>query len=524
MAAASVATTFQLTPLQTTTNSPPSIKHPKHFSYPASNTRSKPLRRTDSLRRIQQRSSDSEPASPDSIYNAERVDSVESLTEIESVFQLPPPAVPVPTISEIPSEEPGQTSTRTLSRSLSPRSPPLGYSNWPLPQLDTIIEQSSTRSLRQSVSAPRLHSSPQRSARYVKPQSSVHSVHPVRSDHQPWPREKPHPAIGVQRQHSFSTTDLDCLKRLISRRDADSSSCPSPFYRLASQIPMFPLKPKHPPLQFPQTPEGLPRFGSKEAQQLRLSPQQEQRHRVRALFGWLRGDHESDEQHSAASPTSVTSPDSQPVNQPPNDLLKRLLGLTRPVPAPRSSADTQPRASLPPGVTTALSPGVLAVADDGTVIRGKFGSRASGHGVGGRTLEHHPMARLDRQATIQEQVEQIDKACEIINRGNERNLLRQFPQFPSIETELERHVTRAAPERGGRTNGLNTSSENRTLESPPIPPANSPSQPVTAIWRSPVLNTSTRWVYSAGTHDPSRFSGMRSSRSASSSFRMAEPR
>lgn len=514
----------QLTPLHTTTNSPPSTGLAKHLSFAASNPRSKPLRRTDSLRRIQQKSGDSEPPSPDSIYNAERVDSLESLPEIEPAFQLPPPAVPVPKASSTQTQDPGQTHTGTLSRSLSSRSPPLGYSNWPVPQLDTILEQSSTRLLRQSASAPRLHSSPERSARYVKPQSSVHSIHPVRSDHKPWPREKPHPATGVHHQHSFSTTDLDCLKRLIGTRDADSSSCPSPFYKLASQIPMFPIKPKHPPPQFPQTPKGLPKFGSKEAQQLRLNTQKQLPHRARAFFSWLRGDHESEEQPSATSAISATSPDSHPVNHPPNDLLKRLLGLTRPVPAPHSSADPYSRASLPPGVTTAHSPGVLAVAHDGTVIRGKFGSRASGHGVGSRTLEHHPMARLDRPATIQEQVEQIDKACERINRGSERNHLRQLPQFPSIETELERHVTRAAAESGGRISGVDARSENRTLESPPIPPANSPSQHQTALWRSPILSSSTRGVYSASTQDRSMFSGMRPTRSASSSTRMAEPR
>ncbi len=524
MAVASSDVLFRLTPLQTTTNSPPNATFTKHSSLPASNIQSKPLRRTNSLRRIQLKSDDSSPSSPDSIYNAERVDSVESLSEIESVFQLPPPAVPIPKLSDTQSGEPVQKPTGTLSRSLSSSSPPLGYSNWPVPQLDTILEQSSTRTLRQPASAPRLRLSPQRSARYVKAQRSIHSIRPIRSDCNPWAREKHHPAAGVHRQHSYSTTDLDCLKRIINSKDADSALGRPPFYRTASQIPVFPIKPKHPPPQFPQTPEGLPKFGSKEAQQLRLNPLKQQRHRARALFSWLRGDRESEEQHLAATSNSVTSPVSSSGEHPPNDLLKRLFGMTRPVLAPDSIANPTPRASLPAGVTTANSPGVLAVADDGTPVRGKFGARASGHGVGSRNLESHPMVRRDRQAVIQEQVEQIDKTCERINRGSERNHLRQLPQFPSIETELERHVTRAAREIGGRISGLEARSGNVSLESPPIPPANSPSQAPTISVRSSVLSASTRGVYSASTHDPSMFSGMRSVRSASSSIRMVEPR
>ena len=519
MATARIAVSSRPTPLETTTNSPPNHTYPKHFGFPSSPARSKPLRRTNSLRRIQQKSGDSEPASPDSIYNAQRVESGETSPEDEAPFWLPPPAVPLQQPTHLHIQEPSQIHANGLSKSLSSRSPPLGYSNWPEPQLDTILEQSSTRSLRQSASAPRLQSSPERSAQYVKAKSSIHSIRPIRLDRTPWPREKPHPAAGLQRQHSFSTNDLDCLKRLVDSKDAGSSSvtlCPSPFCKLASQTPMFPVRPKHPPPRFPETPDGLPAFGSKEAQQLRLTEHKQQRHRARQLFGWLRGDHDSDEQRSGSNSNPVTSPTTRAEEHPPTDLLKRIFGMSRPVPAPDANANPHPRASLPPGVTTANSPSILAVADDGTAVRGKFGARASGHGVGSRALESHPMARVDRQAMIQEHVTEIDKACERINRGSERNHLRQLPQYPSIESELQRHVIRAQRERAGKISGLEgrrPTNSGESLRSPPIPPANSPSQGPTSPIRAPIMSTSTI--------DPSMFSGMRSQ---SSSMRMTEPR
>ena len=509
MAAVS-AMTSALSPLQTTTNSPPTHNYPKHFGFSAP---TKSIRRTNSLRRIQQKSGDSEPTSPDSIYNAERVASDESLPE-GFTFQLPPPSIPVQGPARRLSQEQTAVNTPNLLRSLSSRSPPLGFSNWPEPQLDTILEQSSTRSLRQSASAPRLQSSPKRSAQYVKARTSIHSIRPIQSENSPWPRERPHPAEGINRQHSFSTNDLDCLKHFLTSQDAESSSvtlCPSPFNRLAPHTPMFPMRPKHPPPQRPRTPDGLPSFGTKEAQQLRLSPAK-QRHRYHMLLSWIRGGHESEE-NSSPSPNPVTSPVAVPEDTPATDMLQRLFGISRPVAAP--SADPHPKASLPPGVTSANSPGILAIADDGTPIRSKFGTRASGHGVGTRNLDHHPIARVDarvdRRTAIQEHVEMIDKACERIHRGSERNHLQQLPQFPTIDNELHRHVVRAQRQRSGAFSGLDP--RPTSPGSPPIPPSNSPLQPPASLNRAGVMSTST--------YEFPVFSGMQS---PASSLRMTEPR
>lgn len=513
MAAASVAP--RPTPLETTTNSPPTTLLPKAFGFPSSPTRSKPLRRTGSLRVIQQKSLDTDspeaPDSPDSIYNAERVDS-EEVSPTNSTFQLPPPAFPLRVVAT-QNEEDRQQQNDGLIKSLSSRSPPLGHSHWPEPRLDTILERSSTRSLRQSASAPRLQSSPERSAKYVKAQNSIHSIRPVQlnqSIRSPWPRQNPLPEVGIHRQHSFSMTDLDCLRKL--RNDLClAAECPSSPLTILS--PMFPIKPKHPPPQFAITPEGLPAFGSKEAQQLRLNFPPERKYRSRILQWWLRSEHESEEHPSAASPTAVTSPTVHPEDLRSLERIKQMFGINRPVTAPDSRANPNPKAALPAGVTVATSPGVLAVAEDSTPIRGRFGTRASGHGVGNRSLDVHPLVRPRGQAAIEEQVREIDKACAQMNNGPERNHLRQLPQYPSIDSELQRHVVRAQRELGGRLpqrQPLNHSQE--SLRSPPMPPSNTP-YPGPA---SPIMSNNTL--------DRSILSSRSQVRSGSSSTHMRGPR
>ena len=245
MAAASVA--HRPTALESTTNSPPRSSYPKSFAFTTLSERSKPLRRIDSLRRIQQRSTGSDfdlPTPADSIYNAERVDSEEASPDEEQIFKLPPPVVPVVAPAHVPAQHQAESSTSNISKPFLIRSPPLGHSHWPEPQLDTILERTSTRSLRQSASAPRLQSSPERSSHFVKSQQSIHSIHPICSDRYPWPRQKPLPSTGIHHQYSFSMTDLDCIKRIIASKDEDdtpatlcSSSCSKP------STPMFPIRP-----------------------------------------------------------------------------------------------------------------------------------------------------------------------------------------------------------------------------------------------------------------------------------------
>ena len=145
---------------------------------------------------------------------------------------------------------------------------------------------------------------------------------------------------------------------------------------------------------------------------------------------------------------------------------------------------------MPPGVTTANSPGALAEAADGTQVRGRFGNRASGHGIGSRNIDHHPLAR-SRQDAIDDAVREIEKACAQADNGSARNHLRQLPQFPCTDHGLSRHsnvtdVDRRVSVRAGKNQ--TSASQRRPVGSLPIPPANSS---VNSPISSPVLSART---------------------------------
>ena len=136
-------------------------------------------------------------------------------------------------------------------------------------------------------------------------------------------------------------------------------------------------------------------------------------------------------------------------------------------------------------------------------MRGRFGNRTSGHGIGQRNLNNHPLARVDRQAALEEEVRQIDKACREMNRGPNTNHLQRLPDIPyaSIDAELQRRLSDAERSSyarnqvsSGRADFLSPVSSRTALpspaypsraiaydmgarlsaQSPPIPPANSP--------------------------------------------------
>ena len=68
------------------------------------------------------------------------------------------------------------------------------------------------------------------------------------------------------------------------------------------------------------------------------------------------------------------------------------------------------RSSLPHYIVRSHIPGPLALADDGTQVRGRWGARTSGHGIGGRSLRSHPLGRQETSA-IEDAIRDIDKAC-----------------------------------------------------------------------------------------------------------------
>jgi hypothetical protein len=373
----------------------------------------------------------------DSIYNAEPVPSEESLPECLRS-------------SNATHTENSLSSERALSPTLSPRPP---HSQWPVPQLSTIVEQNSIQTLRPSQSAPRLRPSPEKSPRFVHTKMSTHSIHP---SIRPKRRNRGTGTTTLYQNRSFSANDLDAMLKHTVSMSADPRSSSTYGGTIdCAQLPQYPHQPNQTPPHRVPTPPGLPSFGSREAQTFRLTPT-----RPRSFWSriWRRSTEVDDDQTRAT--ISLASP---PVSPPPlspqmapttpsSELFKRtlaMIGMSRVVSFP-SAASAAPRVSLPPGIHVSTTPGVLTQAEDGTFMRGRFYSRASGHGIGNRTLESHPLVRRtqsDRWSVIEEQVRAIDKACQRADRG-------AFYELQSIPS-LERAGIRAEASRQSDTVSLN---------------------------------------------------------------------
>ncbi|WEW60755.1 hypothetical protein PRK78_006243 [Emydomyces testavorans] len=155
----------------------------------------------------------------------------------------------------------------------------------------------------------------------------------------------------------FSFSSLPAELRRSARFSSSTWSFQDHHWLSERPSPVEPIHPIYPPPVRCATPPGLPSFGSPEAVRFRLPSQA-----------------------------------SQPVQRPANDGggddctcclfgLRQLLGVS-PCAAPRP---------LP------VPTGAVARADDGTIVRGRFGTRQSGHGVGagpsGGGLANHPFHR-----------------------------------------------------------------------------------------------------------------------------------
>jgi hypothetical protein len=224
----------------------------------------------------------------------------------------------------------------------------------------------------------------------------------------------------LYRRISLSLNDLD---NIIRRRRKNVSSSEVSFD--SRWTPADPLYPALPPPARVKTPPGLPSFGTREAQLLRLAEQPSSPMSMR-LRNWLHSRDESAE-HPYASLSGGTPPFS-PSYSPPRtprtppagssdtrDLFRRTLaamGMARMLDSDPNDPAFPPRrvqsppqtlsarssmTSIPPWIYKASIPGPLARADDGTFMRGAFGPRGSGHGVGARTVEMLPMARLSKR-------------------------------------------------------------------------------------------------------------------------------
>lgn len=217
------------------------------------------------------------------------------------------------------------------------------------------------------------------------------------------------------RAHSLN--DLHCLPSSAplfqgSRQFSNTSSSDLATAVFSPRYPLFPCR--SPEARSP-TPPGLPSFGTPEAETLRLMPLTHFERLTRFL------------QERFAQRGTTKRPDQQPQglsrheeqigasanrlsSDEPAEMLRRALGTTRPVAVPIASVRPE-RSGLPKGVIRSAHPGFLARADDRTHIRGRFGVRASGHGVGNRPIDFHPFARIDGSHEIDAAVREIDKAC-----------------------------------------------------------------------------------------------------------------
>ncbi|PGH34502.1 hypothetical protein GX50_02685 [[Emmonsia] crescens] len=229
--------------------------------------------------------------------------------------------------------------------------PRLAYSHgkWPGKKLETIVEQRSASTLRASL-AP-----------------SVGDVDGP--DNTTPPLSNPPVRWNSYSQKVYSFDDLDLppprLKDSVSRLPNRSSSSGASFELrclFPQTSPVEPTQPVYPPPVRSPTPPGLPSFGSREA--IHYNPNQANRAPVsrRGTQHSSAADDEEDDSCCASG-------------------LKRLFGLP---------SCMGPR---PP----AIPAGAVARAHDGTMVRGRFGTRQSGHGVGAgpttRGLESHPFHR-----------------------------------------------------------------------------------------------------------------------------------
>lgn len=272
------------------------------------------------------------------------------------------------------------------------RSPTGSHSNWPIPPLDPIIERSSSvHSLR---SPAKLRPGPGNPVEVIEASEAVASVKPSLLQSWSWRVPSHELTQKLEAYKSLSAPNVDHVASSFPRHCSSTSSLNSQVLQDIPLNPAAPARPILPPPERRPTPDSIPSFGTKDAQALRLQPDTAFRRTTRALFSWLRGTPESSEGPLPdgtpnMSPVAPGSPE-QRSSGVPLDMMQRIFGVSR--------ADNPQQASLRPtlprGITIADSSGPLAVAEDGTFVRGKFGGRMSAHSIGSRGLSSHPLTAL----------------------------------------------------------------------------------------------------------------------------------
>lgn len=241
-----------------------------------------------------------------------------------------------------------------------------------------------------------LEKTEQRSAALLGPLASPPRTspdYPVR-----FPNPSQPASSSSRRRDAFSLDDLNArvskrkqtpLHKRLCRHDSSSSSSDAleqsiPLREYRSPVhPVQPILP--PPVRIP-TPPGLPSFGSPEAMRYR----EQSRH--------SRGPRSSSQssQQPPVAPSHNAGAGNNGSGVPPSrggSLRRFFLSWAEPQPAP-------------------LAPGVVGRAEDGTLVRARFGTRQSGHGIGAgpgsRGLEAHPFHRRTLPVARTNEVVQID--------------------------------------------------------------------------------------------------------------------
>ena len=361
-----------------------------------------------------------------SIYNAEHVLSDENVTikddpENNLDWQPTPAIIPLsPSLENLSqiAEQPLQGCEPAGEMVIT------SHSGWSATQLEPIIEQQSFSSLRRSSSLSRIRSRPARPLSTIVSELEPPEEWPTdsqRPSYCPWSRLRQND--GQYGRRSFSENDVACMplpplqnrdqKDVHSQYSSNSSSSSEEIRRRLSQCPIFPHRPHRPPPDRVPTPPGIPSFGTREAVALLTpQPQRPREFAYHSLRTW--------QQNTSTLARQMGTPEGQSPEIGPSDSnvtfrrsIWNWLRLGSPPSNERTTVSELRNAGLPADF--------VPRAEDGTLVRGMFGGRGSGHGVGSRPqgvrgIESHPFH--SRMSNIAEIIQEIDKACEAA--GNDR--------------------------------------------------------------------------------------------------------
>lgn len=202
---------------------------------------------------------------------------------------------------------------------------------------------------------------------------------------------------GPRRRGAFSLDDIDAQiirRKLREKHDhAEYSSSSDTFEQNVPlsqrQSPVDPAQPILPPPARTPTPPGLPSFGSPEAMRFRNASQPSHGRRSSS-----RSSQPPPPGPSQGTADTGVGNNGNGASGSRGGSLRRLL---------RSWAEPQP---------VSLAPGIVGRAEDGTLVRARFCTRQSGHGIGAgpgsRGLEAHPFHRNTLPVARTNEVVQVD--------------------------------------------------------------------------------------------------------------------